>query len=56
MKYYVLIFEDGNIALARVIGEDEIQAVKDGVLSIIECETEPQVMGDDGNFYSLNEV
>jgi hypothetical protein len=59
-KMYILIFEDGSIAKAKTISDDEIDACDDGTLDIIKViavDGEPKcTQYHDGDWVELDDL
>lgn len=54
MEKYIITFEDGLHYVATEITEADINAVNDGLLSIIRC-SDCTEMNEEGEFVPLNE-
>ncbi len=44
---YIFVFEDGTFHKSKEVLEDDIRALKDGIVEIINAETCQQMVGED---------
>lgn len=52
MENFIMIFEDGTPYVATKIKDTDIEAINDGILTVIRC-SDAKELGLDGNFTNL---